>query len=125
MEIFDQWADYLKADVRKRDGIFAPWIALAELKDAEFATQAPALAAKFAADKSINELVAQLFSPAPQSIAALAEGYGKLFRETERLHDKGEKLEEPEPNCNDCCTAAKALRSTCRPPPCAAWPVRS
>jgi mono/diheme cytochrome c family protein len=93
LEIFDQWADYLKADVRKRDGIFAPWIALAELKDAEFATQAPALAAKFAADKSINELVAQLFSPAPQSIAALAEGYGKLFRETERLHDKGEKLE--------------------------------
>jgi len=93
LDIFSQWTDYLKAAERKNDAIFGPWLTFAALKDGEFAGQAPALAAKFAADKSVNELVAKLFAPAPASIADLAEGYGKLFRDTERLHDKGEKPE--------------------------------
>lgn len=93
LDVFSQWTDYLKAAERKNDAVFGPWLAFAALKDGEFAAQAPALATKFAADKSVNELVAKLFSPAPASIAALAEGYGKLFRDTERLHDKGEQPE--------------------------------
>ena len=93
LDVFDQWDAYLKEKSRSEDGIFGPWLAFAALKDEEFAKQAPALAAKFATDQSVNELIAKLFAPAPQSIAALAEGYGKLFRETERLHDKGERPE--------------------------------
>jgi cytochrome c553 len=93
LDVFTQWTDYLKATERKADPVLGPWLAFAALKDGEFAAKASALAAKYAADKSVNELVAKLFSPAPESITALAEGYGKLFRETERLADKGEKPE--------------------------------
>ncbi|MFM8468931.1 MAG: PSD1 and planctomycete cytochrome C domain-containing protein [Limisphaerales bacterium] len=88
LEVAEQWDKYLKDSVKPDDAIFGPWLALASLKG-EFAAQVPALAAKLAADKSVNELVAQLLTPAPASIEALAEGYGKLFREIERLHDKG------------------------------------
>ncbi len=92
-DVFGQWQTYLEAATKKTDSIFSPWLAFAALKDDEFAAQSGKLSAKFAADKSVNELVAQLLTPAPESLAALAEGYGKLFRETERLADKGEKPE--------------------------------
>ncbi|KAF0177120.1 MAG: Uncharacterized protein FD161_2618 [Limisphaerales bacterium] len=101
LDLFSQWTDYLKEPERKTDAVFGPWLALAALKDGEFAAQAPALAAKLAADKSVNELVAKLLTPAPESITALAEGYGKLFRETERLHDKGEQPEGARAALND------------------------
>ena len=93
LDVFEQWSNYLKSADRKSDPVLGPWLALAALKDDEFAAQAGALSAQFAADKSVNELVAKLFSPAPESITALAEGYGRLFRETEKLADKGEKPE--------------------------------
>ena len=93
LDLFSQWTDYLKVAERKTDAIFGPWLAFAALKDAEFAAKAPELAAKYAADKSLNALVAPLFAKPPENITALAEGYGKLFRETERLADKGEKPE--------------------------------
>ncbi len=91
LDIFDQWSVYLKAPARTSDPVFGPWMAFASLKDEEFSAQAAALSAKFAADKSVNELVTKLFTPPPENIGALAEGYGKLFRETERLADKGEQ----------------------------------
>ncbi|MEN9575777.1 MAG: hypothetical protein RL514_3632 [Verrucomicrobiota bacterium] len=93
LDVFDQWSVYLKAPERKSDPVIGPWLAFAALKDEEFAAQAAALSAQFAADKSLNELVAKLFTTPPENIGALAEGYGKLFRETERLADKGEKPE--------------------------------
>jgi Protein of unknown function (DUF1549)/Protein of unknown function (DUF1553)/Planctomycete cytochrome C len=93
LDIFDQWSVYLKAEPRKADPIFGPWLTFAALKDEEFSAKVPELAAKYAADKSLNALVAPLFAKSPETIAALAEGYGKLFRETERLADKGEKPE--------------------------------
>jgi len=93
LDVFSQWTDYLKAAERKTDPILGPWLAFAALKDGEFTAKAPALAAKYAADKSLNELVVPLFAKPPESITALAEGYGRLFRETERLADKGEKPE--------------------------------
>ncbi len=93
LDIFDQWSRYLKAPARKADPVFGPWMEFAALKDAEFASQSTALTAKIVADKSVNELVAKLFATPPESATALAEGYGKLFRETEKLHDKGEKPE--------------------------------
>ncbi len=91
LDVFDQWMDYLKAPARQADPVFGPWMAMAALKDDEFAAKGAALSAKFAADKSVNELVAPLFTTPPESITALAEAYGKLFRETERLADKGEE----------------------------------
>lgn len=93
LDLFDQWDSFLKAAGRKEDALFAPWVAFAALKDADFAAEAPALAAKYAADKSVNELIAKFVTPAPESLTALAEAYGKAFRETERMHDKGEKID--------------------------------
>lgn len=93
LDVFEQWSTYLKSADRKTDPVFGPWLAFAALKDNEFNAKAPALAARFGADKSANELVAKLLTPVPESITALAESYGKLFRETEKLADKGDKLE--------------------------------
>ncbi len=94
LDVFEQWSNYLKSADRKSDSVLGPWLAFAALKDDEFSAKAPALAAGFAADKSVNELVAKLFTSPPASITALAESYGKLFRETEKFADKEEKLEE-------------------------------
>lgn len=93
LDLHTQWIDYLKAAERKTDAVFGPWLAFAALKDSEFNAKAPELTAKYAADKSVNALIAPLFAKTPENITALAEGYGRVFRETERLADKGEKPE--------------------------------
>ncbi|MBI5799309.1 MAG: PSD1 domain-containing protein [Verrucomicrobia bacterium] len=90
-DIFEQWRDYLKPAAKEADPVFGPWIAFAALKDDEFAARAAEMSAKFAAAKSVNELVAKLFATPPESLKALAESYGNLFRETEKLADKGDQ----------------------------------
>ncbi|NBV22563.1 MAG: DUF1549 domain-containing protein [Proteobacteria bacterium] len=88
LDLFDQWSTYLKDPARKTDSVFGPWLAFATLKEGEFAGSAATLSAKYAADKTVNELVAKIFTTPPESITALAESYGKLFRENEKLADK-------------------------------------
>jgi len=92
-DIYDQWKDYLQAVAKKSNPIFSPWFAFAALSEQDFSAKAAGLSAKFAADRSLNELVAGLFTTPPGSIATLAEAYGKLFRETEKLAQKGQQLD--------------------------------
>ncbi len=92
-DIFEQWRTYLKAAAKQPASVFAPWFAFAALSEKDFAAQANELSAKFAGDTSLNELVAKIFVTPPENLKAVAEGYGKLFRDTERLADKGGKPE--------------------------------
>ncbi len=94
-DIFDHWQDYLKSAAKGHDPVFAPWFALAELKGAEFAAKAPALAKQFAAnadkDKPVNPLVAKALAEAKLgSITEVAELYGKLFKDAAKAKEKPE-----------------------------------
>ncbi len=82
------WDNYLKAAQRKHNPIFAPWFALAQLSDGDFAAQAKDLAAKFNANadpaKPINPLVAEMFGSPPNSLRQAASRYAAMFAQVER-----------------------------------------
>jgi hypothetical protein len=81
-----RWVSRLEEWNRQPHPIFAPWHAFAALPEADFASRARDLAAKFAAarepDSPINPLVAKAFAGSPPaSMKDVAERYGKLFAE--------------------------------------------
>jgi hypothetical protein len=82
------WDNNLKAMSRRHNPIFAPWIALSQLNDADFAAQAKDLAVKFNANQDaggrINPVVAGLFSTPPDSLGQVASRYAVMFAEVER-----------------------------------------
>jgi hypothetical protein len=76
-----QWERYLTTHAGERDPIFSPWHQFARLSREEFSGQAPALAKTIAAnaDRTLNPLVAHLFTNAPTDLADMARRYGELF----------------------------------------------
>jgi hypothetical protein len=77
-----RWQAYLALARKRRDPIFSAWQAFAQLKPAEFARQAPQVAAdllrKPAAE--VHPLVAaSVVTPPPQSIAEVAQRYAAMF----------------------------------------------
>ena len=83
--VLRRWMSDLDARVKKPDPIFQPWFELAKLPDADFATNAKPIAAKWAADKSaLNPVVAEaLAGDALNSLKTVSDAYTKLFKETD------------------------------------------
>ncbi|MBI3882448.1 MAG: PSD1 domain-containing protein [Verrucomicrobia bacterium] len=78
---------HLKKGEKKHDPVFAPWIALSEIPEKEFAAKSRSLIAKFAANSSTNRLnphVARLFALPTPSLKEVAARYGHLFNDVER-----------------------------------------
>jgi cytochrome c553 len=81
--------------VQKRDSwlkgnpaIFRPWLELAEVPDADFASKAPELCKAYAAntDGGLHKLVAAMFAgDPPQTIQEVAQKYTKLFAMIDKL----------------------------------------
>jgi hypothetical protein len=86
--VIERWRVYLDYTARGHDPVFAPWHALAALSEEEFAGQAPALCAQFAAggtaEAPINPLVAPLFDPPPANLDELAQRYAALLADVDR-----------------------------------------
>jgi hypothetical protein len=79
-----KWMKFLNDTGRGHHPVFAPWIQLAALPDAEFAAKAGPMAAGFAANKDsqrlLNSTVAQAFAgPAPASIEDVAQRLAKIL----------------------------------------------
>ena len=87
-QIAGVWDNNLRNLARRHNPIFAPWFALSQLTDEQFAAQAKDLAAKFHDNnepgKPINLLVAKMFDPPPASLAQVAAGYTKVFEDVEK-----------------------------------------
>jgi len=81
--VLRRWITDLDARSQKPDPIFTPWFEFSKLPEADFATNAQPLLAKFTADSaSVNPVVAKaLAERAPDSLKQVAEAYTKLFRE--------------------------------------------
>ena len=96
-DVFAGWVSRLKKASDGHDPVFAPYVTLSGLADGQFAEQARALVAKLGADKnpirSANELVIKALANPPASFADVAQAYGKLFKEVDKLAEKGEELD--------------------------------
>ncbi len=81
------WDNNLKYWAKRHNPIFAPWVAFAELSDAEFAERAKDLSAKFYVNKEkgkpINPLIARMFSSAPTSLGQVAARYTAVFSDVD------------------------------------------
>jgi hypothetical protein len=90
-----RWVRYLKRSVQQPDKkphpIFAPWHLLAAIPATDFTAQAGAVIEKAKADK-LNPHVAEMLTPAPKSLAELANRYVDLFTK----YDGTEKSSEPD-----------------------------
>ena len=98
--VYNRWKPYIRSRAKPGDAIWAPWAALAALKDGEFAAKAPDLCKTFAAnaDNKLNPLVAKIFDgKAPASRREVADKYGALIVS----HEKPDEKKDP---------AAEALR---------------
>ena len=88
-DIFEGWVSRLKKASATHDPVFAPWVAFSGLADDKFATEAKKLVAQFSANadpaRKVNELVAKSFTTAPASFADVAQVYGRLFKETDKM----------------------------------------
>jgi hypothetical protein len=87
--IVRRWQAYLLQARGQAHPIFAPWHAFDSLPEAKFASEAPALAVRFAANEEpavrLNPLVARAFSgPPPASMSEVARRYGSLLSEAHR-----------------------------------------
>ena len=87
-QIAGVWDSDLKNLARRHNPVFAPWFALSQLTDEQFAAQAKDLAARFHDNnepgKPINPLVAKIFDPPPASLAQVAAGYTRVFEAVEK-----------------------------------------
>ncbi|HLX63237.1 MAG TPA: PSD1 and planctomycete cytochrome C domain-containing protein [Planctomycetota bacterium] len=80
--MYNRWKAYLKTNAKAGDAIWGPWVALAALKEADFAAKAPELIKTFAAnaDKKLNPLVAKMFEGfAAKNLHEVADKYGALL----------------------------------------------
>ena len=94
-----RWQSSLAEWGKAHHPVFAPWLALAALPEAEFAAKARALAAKFAANddaaKPLHPFVVKLFSgEPPTSLKQVAERYGKLLADCDAATPASDKDRE-------------------------------
>jgi mono/diheme cytochrome c family protein len=83
-----RWQSYLERTARTPHRVWSAWHAFADLPEKDFAARAKDLAARLAAgrDQPINPLVAKLFAgPPPATLAEVANRYGQLLNETDKL----------------------------------------
>ena len=109
-----RWISRLDESAREHHPIFAPWFAFAALAGKDFAEQARAVAARYAAnqaaDKPINPLVAEAFSGgAPASMKEVAERYGKLFADADKHWQELLDGQKKKPEGSDQSAAPTAL----------------
>jgi hypothetical protein len=76
--IFQRWVRYLKNTTRSPHPIFAPWHALVALPENKFAARAAAVIDKEKSGK-LNRHAAALLTPAPATLAVLAQRYAELL----------------------------------------------
>jgi mono/diheme cytochrome c family protein len=81
--VLRRWMSELDARSKKPDPIFQPWFELAKLPEADFATNAKPIAAKWPAEQpSINPIVLKtLPADALNSLKVVADAYTKLFKD--------------------------------------------
>jgi hypothetical protein len=82
-----RWKVYLERTRKAHHPVFAPWHALADLPEKEFAEQAGAALAQFtsASAKAINPLVARaLAGKPPRSLAEAAQVYASVLNDIDR-----------------------------------------
>jgi hypothetical protein len=83
-----RWLVFLRNSRKQNDPVFAPWHALAELPEAEFAARAGSVVASFggggATAPADPAVLAALAAPPVQSMADVAARYGTLFREVDQ-----------------------------------------
>ncbi|HEV3260230.1 MAG TPA: PSD1 and planctomycete cytochrome C domain-containing protein [Gemmataceae bacterium] len=94
--MMQRWRQFL-TQRSKHDPVFAPWFALAEVPEKEFAAKAPALAAQWAANadpnRRINPLVARaLAGKPPDSLKEIAQRYGRLFADVDAARKTASRL---------------------------------
>jgi len=88
-QLVQQWRDYLKKNAEAHDPVFAPWTAFAVLAPESFAAEAPALAARIAAnedaERKVNPRLAEAFKgDPPKSMAEVAGRYGSVLEKAGR-----------------------------------------
>lgn len=91
--VLRRWMDDL-AERRKKgsDPVFAPWFAFAAVEECKFGEKAPEIAARFAADESINPLVAKAFAEEiPEDLKEVAARYQTLFDEADAAWEAARK----------------------------------
>jgi hypothetical protein len=83
--VLRRWMKDLDARAKKPDPIFQPWFDLAKLQEADFATNAKPIAAKWVTEQpAINPVVGKaLIGDTLNSLKAVADAYTKLFKEVE------------------------------------------
>ncbi|MDB6071189.1 MAG: Planctomycete cytochrome [Verrucomicrobiales bacterium] len=116
-----RWQQFLSEARQRRDPVFAPWFAYAELDPDTFAAQSPRVTADLLSTSGENlpPLVARAFATAPSSLEEAAKRYGTLFAEVEEqwrglLETDPAAQQLPDPN-------AESLRAVLHGPhsPCA------
>jgi mono/diheme cytochrome c family protein len=83
--VLRRWMSDLDARAKKPDPIFQPWFDLAKLPEANFATNAKPIAAKWTTEQpAINPVVGKaLTGDALNSLKTVADAYTKLFKEVD------------------------------------------
>jgi hypothetical protein len=82
-----RWQTYLERTARSHHRVFAPWHAFAALAEKEFSARSKTILPRLLADRDrpINSLVGKaLSSPAPASLADVANRYAKLLEQVDR-----------------------------------------
>ena len=75
-----QWKQFLLSTRKSGNPALIPWNAFMTLPSSQWQAKTPALAARFAADKSINPLIAKAFAGAPPaSRSEIASRYATVF----------------------------------------------
>ena len=76
-----RWRQHLDDAKKRRDPVWLPWHAVAEIPEADFAVKAPPT---LAALRDGNRLVREAFATPPKTMKEVAERYGKLFIDIDR-----------------------------------------
>jgi hypothetical protein len=96
--LFNKWREYLSAEPRKTDPVFAAWLALIDIPDAEFAARGPGLIKsllKPGGQVAVNPLLAEaLRTGTPDTLEEVAEVYGDVIADAFRASKTGN---EPDP----------------------------
>jgi hypothetical protein len=78
------WRDFLRTSKSLSHPIFAPWFALVDVPEKEFAASAPAMLAPVLVGGKLNSLVASAFATSPKTMREVATRYGKVFSDAEQ-----------------------------------------
>jgi hypothetical protein len=84
-----RWQAYLRRTRKRHHPVFAPWNLFVALPEKDFAAKAHELSAEIGkgsvAAGRINPLVAKAFAEPPRSMKDVAQRYGELLNQTEKL----------------------------------------